>query len=95
MAKSINCYLFILLLASVLFSQSKSSKEAYLVDEFGVLPECDLGARLDPFAMELLSNLDSRGRIIFYKGKNVLPVDYENQWDWATRFTKSYLKCFR
>src|SRR5688572_1161542 len=56
---------------------SKSEK-TYLVDEFGQLGDCELGARFDSFFAELHNRAaNARGYVIFYKGANALPGQLE------------------
>ncbi|MBX3245539.1 MAG: hypothetical protein KF685_13890 [Acidobacteria bacterium] len=47
-----------------------------LIDEFGTLGDCDLGARTDAFLIELNENPEVRGYVISYNGIEVLPSQY-------------------
>lgn len=58
--------------------QTQDAKIPIKIDEFGVVGECDLGARLDNFFVELMNNPSATGYIIFYQGKDVLPSNYES-----------------
>ena len=43
-----------------------AAKDPILVDEFGLLPECDFRGRLDLFLAELSQKAEHRGYIINY-----------------------------
>lgn len=74
-------------------AQTEKKPKPILLDVFGdALSECDLGARMDPFAVELQNNPDFTGFIILYKGVDQLPAEYDSQWDWAARFLEFYVR---
>lgn len=50
------------------------AKTAQKFDEYGAVAECDEGARLDNFAIELQDHPKLKGYIIFYDGKDDLPA---------------------
>lgn len=49
---------------------------AALVDEFGTVGHCDLGARIDAFLVDLQKNSTATGYVINYNGTNELPAYY-------------------
>lgn len=82
-------FLILVVMSSMAFSQDpgktiESSETvnqnlvSQIVDEFGPLAHCDLGARMDAFASALQSDSKSKGYIIFYQGENDLPSEIEN-----------------
>ena len=58
--------------------QNQDSKIPIKVDEFGSIGDCDLGARIDNFFIELNNNPSATGYIILYQGKDVLPAEYDS-----------------
>lgn len=52
----------------------EKAKTAQKFDEYGAVAECDEGARLDNFAIELRDHPKLKGYIIFYDGRNELPA---------------------
>lgn len=53
------------------------TKEAIPVDDFGSIGDCDFGARLDNFYIQLNNNLDAVGYVIMYPGIDMLPSEGE------------------
>ena len=49
---------------------------AVLLDEFGLVGHCDLGARIDAFLVDLQENSTATGYVINYNGTNELPAYY-------------------
>ncbi|MBX3291262.1 MAG: hypothetical protein KF881_00035 [Acidobacteria bacterium] len=47
---------------------------AILIDAFGRVTDCDMGARMDNFFIQLHNNRASLGYVIFYQGADVLPA---------------------
>lgn len=81
-------FLILVVMSSMVFSQesgesvgSSETESQNLVsrkiDEFGPLTDCDLGARMDAFAMELQNDSKTKGYIIFYQGEDILPSEIE------------------
>lgn len=75
--------LLTLLITSISFAQSTAesvsednTKNSTEIDEFGILGECELGARLDNLFLKLQENPAATGYVIIYQGKNVLPANY-------------------
>ena len=58
--------------------ESQDSKIPIKVDEFGAVGECDLGARIQNFFIELNNNTSATGYIIIYQGKDILPAEYDS-----------------
>ncbi|HEV7645767.1 MAG TPA: hypothetical protein VGO50_17645 [Pyrinomonadaceae bacterium] len=58
-------------------------------DEFGQFGECQRSARLDNFLVELMHEPEARGYIIFYLGKDALPLEREVR---GTQLYLDYLK---
>lgn len=50
--------------------------EVVLFDEYGLLSECEFGARIDMFMAELSKKPQMQGYIINYNGTNVLPAQF-------------------
>lgn len=82
-------FLILFIMISIVFSQDsgepdisselhKQNPVTRKIDEFGQISEEDRGARLDAFAYELQQQPSARGYIIFYQGKDDLPVNVEN-----------------
>lgn len=61
------------------------------IDEFGAINEGDLGARIDNLFIYLQNNPDSKGKIIIYKGLDILPGKYENQNQWLSTFIRNQI----
>jgi hypothetical protein len=59
------------------------------IDDFGKLGECDRNGRMDNFLIELMNEPESRGYIIFYQAKDVLPGQHRRQ---AKQFYLDHLK---
>lgn len=62
-------------------SENLSSEKAEKIDEFGPIGECDFGARLDSLMITLQEKAGATGYIILYQGKNVLPAQYESNFN--------------
>lgn len=69
------------------------SEKAEKFDEFGSLPECELGARVDSFILRLHNNPGSTGYMIFYKGKDILPARLNSNFN--ERLTRDYIRLRR
>ncbi len=82
--------IIIISVASFALSQEIKPK-AEKIDEFGAINECDLGARIDNLFITLQNNPESKGKIIIYKGLNVLPGQLESQNSWLSRFIHNYI----
>ncbi len=83
--KTIQILALTFLLATVFLGQentesisNQDSKIPIKIDEFGRVGECDLGARIQNFFIELNNNPSAKGYIIFYQGKDVLPAEYDS-----------------
>ena len=59
-------------------SQRVEIPQAYLLDEFGRLSECERGARHDIFFAELAGKRRTTGVAIFYNSPDTLPVHFDN-----------------
>lgn len=72
-------FLLTILMSSVALAQNANiqKSEAVIIDEFGPLGHCDMGARLDNFLVTLMEQPNAKGYIIFYEGKDALPSRIE------------------
>lgn len=57
--------------------ETTKSEKTEKIDEFGIMGECEYGARLDNWLAKLQNEKNATGYIIFYQGKDVLPAQYE------------------
>ncbi len=72
---------------------SQINPEPRLVNEIPFrLPECDFGAQLDQFIIDLQNEPSSKGKIIMYKGLNVLPAQIESQGLFSLRVMKMHFR---
>lgn len=55
----------------------KVLKSAIAIDEFGRVGDCDAGARIDNFFIQLNDNPGAVGYVIFYPGVDMLPSEAE------------------
>ncbi len=62
---------------SVVAQDDPIPPQARLIDEFGRLGDCDLRARFDQFYIELQNDRSLSGYVIFYNGRDMLPVYYD------------------
>lgn len=58
-------------------TEPAKSEKAEKIDEFGILGGCQLGARFDNWLVSLQNDPKTKGYVIFYQGKDVLPAEYE------------------
>ncbi len=65
--------------------------QTILVDEFGRIGDCDMGARLDNLTVQIQNNSNSKAHIIIYGGHNVLPAEYDEQSRYVTRAGNRYV----
>lgn len=77
--------LLTVLLSSISFAQEEFDETLIFepaiprkIHEFGRTGECELGAILDNFYMELSNDPMATGYIIIYQGENVLPAEYDS-----------------
>lgn len=85
-------FLIIILISFTTFiaGQDKIQKTSK-IDEFGAINEDDMGARIDNFFIQLQNNPEAKGKIIIYKGLDVLPGKYENQNWWVSRAIQNHI----
>lgn len=57
---------------------NQESASARKIHEFGRTGECELGAIIDSFLIELNEDASAKGYIIFYKGKDFLPAYFDS-----------------
>lgn len=57
--------------------KSPTTKAAVIIDEFGRATDCDVGARVDNFFIQLHNNPDAVGYVITYAGRDLLPSQYD------------------
>lgn len=84
-------YVFLLTLAFAIVSlpqqiadnlaaeNDKNPKVATKVDEFGRAGDCEAGARLDNFFVQLNNNPEAIGYVITYAGTDFLPAQYDDR----------------
>jgi len=58
-------------------AEQKKNPTAEKTDDFGTLGNCEFGARIYNFFIELQKNPGATGYIILYQGANALPAEYE------------------
>ena len=58
--------------------EESSSAEPVLVDEFGLVGDCDFGGRIDSFLAELSQKPAAQGYVIDYKSAGELPGDRDS-----------------
>ncbi|MCD9187695.1 MAG: hypothetical protein LUM44_14845 [Pyrinomonadaceae bacterium] len=63
---------------SVINTESDLSEKTKKVDEFGQATDCDLSARVDNLFIEINNTPNSKGYVILYKGKEILPANYDS-----------------
>lgn len=66
--------------------------QTILVDEFGRIGDCDMGARLDNFIIQIENNPNSKAHIIIYDGHDVLPSEYGNKSRHIVRAKNRYVE---
>lgn len=83
--KALQTILLTVLLSMVSFAQGELDEtivyepaKAIKIQEFGRTGECELGALIDVFLIELQNDPTATGHIILYQGTNVLPAEYDS-----------------
>jgi hypothetical protein len=58
--------------------ENGNPKKTVRIDEFGRAGDCDLGARVDNFFIQLNSQPDAIGYVVTYLGEKILPSQYDS-----------------
>ena len=77
-------FLILILMSSFAFAQTAEKPQAFQIDEFGRLAECDASARVDNLFISLNNNKNAKAYVIHYRSVNSLPGGFEKP-IWALR----------